>query len=184
MNRVAVLNDSHGNVAALEAVLAELSRERVDRILVGGDVVPGPLPSECLARLRDQPVPVDFIYGNGEVAVLQAASGQAPGKVPGPYRPMIAWGAEQLDDAQLESIRRWPATLPVELPKLGRVLLCHATPRNENEIFTKQTATEKLLPVFEQAEADVVVCGHTHMQFDRMVGATRVINAGSAGWPL
>jgi len=184
MTRVAVLNDIHGNLVALDAVLEELHREQVARIVVGGDVVPGPLPSKVLERLRGQPTPVDFIYGNGEVAVLEVASGKVPSKVPEPYRPMITWSAEQLDAPQLEFMRRWPATLRFELPQLGRVLICHATPRNENEIFTRLTAEERLVPVFAGSAADVVVCGHTHMQFDRMVGATRVINAGSVGWPF
>jgi predicted phosphodiesterase len=64
------------------------------------------------------------------------------------------------------------------------VLFCHGTPRNENEIFLRTTAEEKLLPVFAAVEVPIVVCGHTHMQFDRMVGDLRVVNAGSIGMPF
>jgi diadenosine tetraphosphatase ApaH/serine/threonine PP2A family protein phosphatase len=64
------------------------------------------------------------------------------------------------------------------------VLFCHATPRDDNEIFTRQTDEARLLPIFETARANVVICGHTHMQFDRMVGETRVVNAGSIGMPF
>jgi diadenosine tetraphosphatase ApaH/serine/threonine PP2A family protein phosphatase len=64
------------------------------------------------------------------------------------------------------------------------VLFCHATPRNENECFTRSTPEEKLLPVFHGVDAALVVCGHTHMQFDRMVGKIRVLNAGSVGMPF
>jgi len=72
----------------------------------------------------------------------------------------------------------------MEIPGLGRVMFCHATPRNENEIFTRLTPQETLVPIFAGLGASVVVCGHTHMQFDRRIGQTRVVNAGSAGMPF
>ena len=78
----------------------------------------------------------------------------------------------------------WPMTLRLTMPPIGDVLFCHATPRNENEIFTRLTAEDRLIPIFEPANAAVVVCGHTHMPFDRQVGRTRVINAGSVGMPF
>ena len=181
--RVAVLNDIHGNVPALEAVLTEVRAAGVDRIVVGGDVFPGPLPHVVLERLLDFGVPVDFIYGNGEVAVLAHLAGKTP-MAPESYRPMIAWNAEQLDDERRELVAKWPMTMRVNVPVLGDVLFCHATPRNENEIFTQRTAEDRLIPIFEPTKAAVVVCGHTHMQFDRTVGRTRVINAGSVGMPF
>src|SRR6478672_8102125 len=78
----------------------------------------------------------------------------------------------------------WPGILAVEIGGLGKVLFCHATPRDDNEIFTRLTVEERLLPVFEGVDAAVVVCGHTHMQFDRTVGTIRVVNAGSVGMPF
>ena len=66
----------------------------------------------------------------------------------------------------------------------GEVLFCHATPRSDTEIFTRETPEERLVPVFERAVAPVVVCGHTHMPFDRMIGGRRVVNAGSVGMPF
>jgi diadenosine tetraphosphatase ApaH/serine/threonine PP2A family protein phosphatase len=64
------------------------------------------------------------------------------------------------------------------------VLFCHATPRNDTEIFTRQTTEEKLRPIFDAAGAPLVICGHTHMQFDRTIGDVRVVNAGSVGMPF
>ena len=78
----------------------------------------------------------------------------------------------------------WPGTVTFRHPDLGRVLFCHGTPWSETDGFTHLTAEESLRPVFEGVAADVVVCGHTHMQFDRVVGATRVVNAGSVGQPF
>jgi len=76
-----------------------------------------------------------------------------------------------------------PETLRVHVDELGDVLFCHATPRNDTEIFTRLTPEDRLLSIFEPVGASVVVCGHTHMQFDRMIGRSRVVNAGSVGMP-
>ena len=152
--------------------------------MVGGDVLPGPMPVETLERLRDRDLPVQFIYGNGEVAVLEQLAGREPAAVPEPYRPIIRWTAKQLDPEQRRFLAAWPKTLCLNLPGLGEVLFCHATPRNENECFTRLTPERRLLPVFAGLGAAVVVCGHTHMQFDRQVGTIRVVNAGSVGMPF
>lgn len=66
--RVAALYDVHGNLPALEAVLEEVRQAGVDHVVVGGDVVPGPMPREALERLLDLDLPVRFIHGNGELA--------------------------------------------------------------------------------------------------------------------
>ena len=182
--RVAVLNDIHGNLPALNAVLHEVREARVDRVVVGGDVVPGPLCVEVLARLQELDVPTDFIRGNGETAVSAARRGEAPPGVPAQYRPTIEWVARQLEDEQAQFIATWPLTVSLSIPGLGDVLFCHATPRNEFEIFLPTTAEDKLLPVFGAVQEGVVVCGHTHIQFDRRAGRHRLVNAGSIGMPF
>ena len=182
--RVAVLNDIHGNLPALESVLAEVDRVGVDRVVVGGDVFPGPMAHEALSRLTALSVPVDFIYGNCEVALLEQIDGKPPSHLPEAYRPIMKWNADQLDDDQRRFVRTWPMIVRLVLAPLGDVLFCHATPRDWNECFIRTTAEEKLRPVFDPANASVVVCGHTHMQFDRMIGRTRVVNAGSIGMPF
>lgn len=182
--RVAALYDIHGNLPALEAVLQEIRQSGVDQVVVGGDVVPGPMPRESLICLLDLAIPVQFIYGNCEIAVLQQMAGKDPVKVPESVRPVMRWTAQQLHPEHQRVLAGWPATLRVEIPGLGEVLFCHATPRNEDECFTRLTPEERLLPVFEGVNVPVVVCGHTHMQFDRMIGSTRVVNAGSVGMPF
>ena len=81
-------------------------------------------------------------------------------------------------------LAHWPKTLQLEIDGLGQVLFCHSTPRSETEVFTRLTSEDRLLPIFQGLNAPVVVCGHTHMQFDRMIGRTRVVNAGSVGMPF
>ena len=179
--RVAALYDVHGSLHALEAVLEEVRRAEVDEVLVGGDVVPGPMPVETLECLLALGLPTRFIFGNGEIAVLEQMAGREPAKVPPQYRPIIRWTAEQLS-AHEEMLAAWPKTLRMEIDGLGEVLFCHGTPRDENEIFTRLTPESQLIPIF--AGMPTVVCGHTHMQFDRQIEQTRVVNAGSIGMPF
>jgi diadenosine tetraphosphatase ApaH/serine/threonine PP2A family protein phosphatase len=96
----------------------------------------------------------------------------------------VRWQAHLLSPEDERLLASWPKTLRVEIPGAGNVLFCHATPRDENETFTRLTPEELLLPVFEGLDAGLIVCGHTHMQFDRMIGRTRVVNAGSVGMPF
>jgi diadenosine tetraphosphatase ApaH/serine/threonine PP2A family protein phosphatase len=182
--RLAAIYDIHGNLPALEAVLLDMRLAEVDHVVVGGDVVPGPMPRESLACLLNLDVPVQFIRGNGEVAVLAQLAGAASDAVPEQAREAVRWTAGQLDAEQERWLRSWPKTLRVSIPGLGEVLFCHATPRNETEIFTRLTSEDRLLPVFDGLDGFVVVCGHTHMQFDRIIGRTRVVNAGSVGMPF
>lgn len=182
--RVAALYDIHGNLPALDAVLREVRQADVDLVVVGGDVLPGPMPRETLADLFDLDIPAKFIIGNGEVAVLQDLAGTEAVGVPQQYRHVISWTARELDSSLEPLLSAWPKTLLIEISEIGRVLFCHATPQNENDIFTRVTPEERLLRVFEGIEADLVVCGHTHMQFDRTVGGARVVNAGSVGMPF
>ncbi len=193
--RVAALYDIHGNLPALEAVLEDVRRAEVDQIVVGGDVVPGPMPRDTLRRLLDLDQPTHFIYGNGELAVLAQMEGERTGSVtywgtasgarpPDWVVEVNRWTGAQLP-AELEAvIARWPMTFQLEIDGLGKVLFCHGTPRSETEGFTRTTAEDLLLPLFEPLHVDVVVCGHTHMQFDRRIGRTRVVNAGSVGAPF
>jgi len=183
MGPVAAIYDIHGNLPALEAVLEEIRREDVELIVVGGDVFPGPSPRETLDCLLRLDPPAEFIRGNGDRVVLEAMAGDEI-SVPEPYRAAIRWVAEELDPPVAKRIGAWPDTLRAEIRGLGTVLFCHATPRNDTEIFTRDTPEDRLLPIFEPLRADIVVCGHTHMQFDRMIGRTRVVNAGSVGMPF
>jgi putative phosphoesterase len=180
----AAIYDIHGNLPALEAVLVEIRDAGVDEIIVGGDVVPGPMPSETLDRLLALDLSVRFIMGNGDRVVLAQMDRVEPDEVPPPFRDAIRWTAQQLDARHKAAMESWPRELEVEIEALGTVRFCHATPRNDTEIFTRRTDEARLIPVFESVHADTVVCGHTHMQFDRTVGAKRVVNAGSVGMPF
>ena len=167
---IATLYDVHGNLRALEAVLAEIPDEAT--IVVGGDVCAGgPQPSETLERLRALGDRVQWLRGNADRELTRGEKGLAPAEV------MEATRA-QLTDEQIEFLHSRPTTV-----RNGDVLFCHATPRNDVDVFTERTPEERIAFLFEDVDAGTIVCGHTHMQFDRRIGGKRVVNSGSVGSP-
>ena len=167
---IATLYDIHGNLAALEAVLAEVPDDAA--IVVGGDVVAvGPKPSETLERLRALGDRVHWLRGNTDRELTPGEPGLAS---PGTFDATRA----ALSQEQIAFLHELPPTV-----QIGRVLYCHASPRNDLDIFTEFTPAERIEFLFEGIDADVVVCGHTHIQFERVVAGKRVINSGSVGAP-
>jgi predicted phosphodiesterase len=180
--RIAALYDIHGNLPALEAVLADVREARVDRIVVGGDVLPGPMPRDTMTRLRSLDLPTDFLRGNGDRETLEE-SPDRPSRIPESGRRQLRWCRAQLDDSQLAAVAAWPPHVRLDVAGIGSVLFCHATPRSDEEVVTHLMPEPLLRPILEGV-ADLVVCGHIHVQFDVMVGRTRVVNAGSVGMPF
>jgi predicted phosphodiesterase len=180
--RVAALYDVEGNLPALEAVLSEVERERPDAIVVGGDIVTGPMPSEALNRLRGLEQ-VHFLRGNADRWVVEVRGGERPDGVPDDVVGALAWTAEQLSDEQIDFLAGLPQTITLDVDGLDQVCFCHATPRDDNEIFTERTPGEAVAEMLAGTTEATIVCGHTHMQFDRRIGRWRVVNAGSVGVP-
>jgi predicted phosphodiesterase len=158
--RVAALYDVHGNLPALEAVLADRRCASADTVVCGGDLCAGPMPADVLSLMEQQGAV--FVRGNAD-------------------RDLHGWPAEQLSAAQLATLRSWPTTVTLDIDGLGAVTFCHGSPRSDDEIITRVTPDEAV----EEACAGLplVVGGHTHVQFDRTTEATRMVNAGSVGMP-
>jgi len=182
--RIAAIYDIHGNVPALEAVLAEIRRERVDGIVVGGDVVPGPMPIDTIDCLLATGIPTQFIQGNGDRETLAWRRGEESSSIPEPYRESMRWVARELRPEDEKLLAGWPSTLRQNITGSGDVFFCHATPANDTDIFTKLTPDDEVARIFGNVDAPIAVCGHTHMQFDRRCGSTRIVNAGSVGMPF
>jgi predicted MPP superfamily phosphohydrolase len=127
-NSIAALYDIHGNLPALEAVMAEVRRLEPDLILIGGDVIPGPMPAETLSFLFNLDLPVVFISGNGEREVLAIINGNEMGNIPENYRAAMNWTAQQISPEYQQLISQWPQTFRTEVKELGEVFFCHATP--------------------------------------------------------
>lgn len=130
--RVAALYDIHGNLPALHAVLAEVDALGVDVVVVGGDIVSGPLPRETLDVLRSRS-DARFIRGNADREL-------APG-APAPESQAAllawAWATDHLDDEQRTWLAGLELSLTVEVQGLGSVLFCHGSPRSDEEIITR-----------------------------------------------
>jgi predicted phosphodiesterase len=140
---VAALYDIHGNLPALEAVLAEVEAAAPDLVMVGGDVIAGPLP-----------------------------------EVEDPIARLDAWCAQRITREQRDLVASFEPVVRVD-----STLFCHGSPRSDTEIITALSPEERLAPMLEDVAEQVVVCGHTHHQFDRRVLGRRLLNAGSVGMP-
>ena len=173
--RIAVLADIHGNLPALEAVLAALDDERPDAIVVAGDVTGGPLIAECLAALRARPEAVHWIAGNAEREALAVFDGQAPSDdEPG---RAAAWSAAALTRADRDQIAGWPIALV-----LDDVCFCHGSPRSDDEVLTRATPEAVLRDALAGVTQPLVVGGHTHQQMVRALSpGADYANAGSIG---
>ena len=170
--RVAALYDVHGNLPALEAVLAEVPDDAA--IVIGGDVAAGSFPHETLELLRGLGDRVHWLRGNADRELTPGEEGLAPAH-------MLEWVRGQLGDEEIAFLLALPASLELHVDGLGRVLFVHATPRNDVDIFTERTPEARVAPCFDGVSADAVVCGHTHTQFNREIAGVRVVNAGSVG---
>ena len=142
--RVAAIYDIHGNLPALEAVLQEVRQAEIELIVVGGDVVPGPMPRETLECLLNLDTPVQFIQGNCEIDALAEMTGAGAARVPEQAQEIMRWSAQQLYPEYEQLLAGWAKTLRIEVDGLGPALFCHATPRDDNEIFTRLTPEERL----------------------------------------
>jgi len=170
--RVGALYDVHGNLPALEAVLAEVERESPDVVLVGGDVSAGPFPVECLDLLQDLGDRAVWIRGNADRALAGGGADQGLAD---------QWCSEQLSEEQRAFLGGLPISTTLEVDGLGPVLFCHGSPRSDEEILTERSPELRLEAALAGVREQTVVHGHTHVAYDRMHGLYRLICPGSVG---
>jgi len=160
--RVAALYDVHGNAPALDAVLADVPGSGADLIVVGGDVVEGPLPVETLELLDAVVMPLVWVRGNCD-------------------RDPSGWVRERVGEERVAWLAGLPTTVTIDVDGLGAVCFCHGSPRSDEDIVTAVSAVARVEPMLEGVDEALVVSGHTHVQFDRVVANRRLVNAGSVG---
>jgi len=183
---MAAIYDVHGNLPALEAVLADLEGINPDLIAVGGDVVAGPMPAEVLDLLAALGETVYFVRGNADREVVAAYDDRRyANAIDGtdPAERAAAFAASKIDRRHWDLLTSFAERLVVEVEGVGQVLFCHGSPRSDEEIVTAATPEGRFREILAGVDQDLIVCGHTHAQFDRRVGGKRVINAGSVGMP-
>jgi predicted phosphodiesterase len=176
--RVAALNDVHGNLPALEAALRAAEAEAPDLLVFGGDVAAGPMPVETIERLGALGGRARFVRGNGDRMMVEVFDGRREPQV------FDGWPAARLDRAHRDFLASFEPVVEVEVDGLGLVCFCHAVPADDDRpLVTAATPDAVVAEAFAATGAQVVVAGHVHMQFDRLVGGRRWVNAGSVGMP-
>jgi putative phosphoesterase len=168
VTRVAALYDIHGNLPALEAVLAEVERERVDAIVIGGDIAAGPpQPRETIELVRSLPS-AHCIRGNADRLDAPEFQGDEG----------LAWLLERIEPTQAEWLVELPFSTVIE-----DTLYVHATPQDDETVISELTTDERLAELLGGVGYRRVVGGHTHMQLERRVGDVLFVNPGSVGRP-
>jgi len=196
MTRLATISDIHGNLLALEAVLADMETQGApDATWVLGDLAAFcPWPSETLARLRVLPE-VSFLQGNTDRYVvtghrppmppIRSADdwAQAPIWLAG-RDANFRWTMAHLSYADYEFLRDLPTRLEMDVPGYGHVVAVHATPIDDETNLRPDTPDDEVRPHLAGLDARMMLYGHTHRPMDRMVDRIRLVNDGSVGLSL
>jgi predicted phosphodiesterase len=180
--RVAVLADIHANLPALEAILHDVDAAGADAIVLPGDMTTGPLQAGTLDLLTSLGERAIWVRGNCERTLVEVYDGtyQPTGAA---HEPGVIWAGHQLTPTQRDHLAALPLTVSVDVDGLGPVLFCHATARDDNEIVLVDSPLEWFAEGFAGVTEQTVVCGHTHMPFDRLADGRRIVNPGSVGMP-
>jgi predicted phosphodiesterase len=182
-NSVAVLSDTHGVLAALDAALADPAVRTAEHVVVTGDLAAGPQPIEVLDRLVELGEGVTLVRGNADRELVRLVDG-ATTDIPDPIAPWAAGQlATRLDLVTL--LRELPHPVTLLVAGFGPVLFCHGSPRDDDEVVLVDTRPQRWAEAFAALPDNVrtVVCGHTHMPFVRLVDRRLVVNPGSTGMP-
>ncbi len=183
--RVAVVTDLHGNLAALEAALTRVEELTPDQVLCGGDLVGyGPRPNEVCALVRERAIPT--IYGNYDYAIARELDDCGCAYVTPHDRAIGQLSVEWTLAHTEEPARRFMAELPFDLrfevgPK--RIRLVHGSPRKVNEYLFEDKPARTFERIADLADCDVLVFGHTHKPWVREYGGVLFVNCGSVGKP-
>lgn len=184
--RVALLSDVHGNLAALEAALADVARAKPDLLAFAGDLVlNGPEPAAALARIRElEASGAIVVQGNTDIAVVDfdyAAAFPWMPDVPASIRVAVEWAHDALDDEALAYLRRLPAERRIHAD--GTMLLvCHASPGSQSAGLGAELDAAAVVEMVTRTDARVIGCGHTHVPEVRDLGWKIIVNAGSCGF--
>lgn len=181
--RVAALYDIHGNLPALRAVLADVATEGADTVVIGGDVAAGPLPRETVEQLMALGDRARFVRGNADREIVDAYDRTNSERGDNPSTRAAAFAASRISRSQRDFLASFAPHAGLDVEGLGATLFCHGSPRSDTEIITRVTPEERLRQILDDVPQHVIVCGHTHQQFDRRIDGWRVVNAGSVGVP-
>lgn len=186
MNQLTIFGDIHANLPALEAVLADMERRGLANLYCLGDLVGyGTFPNEVIAAIKERNIPT--LMGNYDQGVGNNSDdcgcaytnpvAEALGK------RSIAWTNAHTSAGNKAYLRQLAGQIPLQLGDL-RVVLVHGSPRRINEYLFEDRPDSSLERLLAMVEADVLVCGHTHLPYHKVLPSGRhVVNAGSVGKP-
>ena len=177
MTRVALLADIHGNAVALEAVLRELERQRIDQVIRLGDVfATGPQPQAVLASMRRLGCPV--VMGNADAWLLNRTSTGGDDETSRRWLAIDTWCLAQLGADDLAFVRTFQPTVEIAFGDGQTVLCFHGSPRSNRDALRATTPEAELANLLGNTDATVLAGGHTHEQLLRRVGRSPLLNPG------
>lgn len=180
--RFLCLSDIHGDEVALAAVLATAERRGYGRLLVAGDLCfPGPAPLETWRRLVAANAVCVQGVGDRALATLDPDSLRASSPHEKARLDRLRATRAELGELILARLAKLPTTARIPLENGGELVLVHGSPRDPSEPMGHELSDEELGALMGDDPADVVVCGASHVPFDRTVGETRIVNVGSVG---
>ncbi len=180
--RLLCLSDIHGHADALAAVLATAERRGYGRILVAGDLCfPGPKPLETWRRLTQANALCVRGVSDRALATLDLGSVRPRSEHERARLMRLEAVRAELGDLILARLARLPEEVRIPLDDGGELLLVHGSPSDPMEPFTHDMSDEEINALIGDDPADVIVCGGSHVPFDRTVGGVRILNAGSVG---
>ncbi len=181
--RMAILADIHGNLPALEAVVADLQQQAPDVVYLAGDQINRcPWNSEVMALILDKAWPA--IAGNHDLVVGRINTPEnRPPFTERDHFPTLWWTQEQLTTAQLTAIRQWPVELQLAFDGLPPIRLFHGIPGNPFVGILPEDPDAQISARLQGIEESIIICAHTHRPLDRTVASWTIYNGGSVGIP-
>jgi predicted phosphodiesterase len=181
--RTALIADIHGNLTALDAVLADFVRRGADRVVCLGDVAAtGPQPRETLRRVREVRCPV--VMGNADAWLLHPRLDEDADEDARRFAEIDLWCRDQLDEDDLAFVRTFEPTIELSPGDGGPSLLCfHGSPRSWDEVIAATTPETEMEDMLRGVRAGVLAGGHTHVPLVRRHRGMLLINPGSVGLP-
>ena len=179
--RIAILADIHGNLPAFEAALDHVARQRVDQIVIAGDVVVGSPESAACWRLASS-LGCPIVRGNHERYVAHYGTPAASHEWASEQYAPVRWAAAQLSDRERQAIERLPAT--ASSPDWPDLLIVHASLRNDRDTIAPHTPDAEIDAMFPGIAEAVIVRAHNHVAQVRLWRERLVVTCGSVGLPL
>ena len=185
--RVAILADIHGNLQALEAVLADLKLQSPDSVVVNGDLVNrGPNNVEVMQRLWNQGYMITLGNHDDLLRMLIDHDAKLPQEYfTDPFWAANLWSAKQLEKAGwIDALRDLPMTHKVAVPNAPTLLISHGSPRHYREGYSPHLSDEAISEIVQEYPADILIGSHTHDPLERIWGKHLILNTGAVGSPF